>query len=110
MMISMVYSTLVRFKLGTTEIVPDLAETWEKSADGKTYTFHLRKGIQFHKGYGELTSKDVKFTVEFYQDKDKSAKSRQAALFEVVEAVETPDPYTAVFKLSTPFIGFLETL
>src|SRR5690606_6059460 len=54
-----VYNGLVRYKPGTTEIEPDLAESWSHSEDGLTYTFHLRQGVQWHKGYGELTAQDV---------------------------------------------------
>lgn len=43
-----IYNRLVDFKPGTTEIVPALADTWEISDDGLTYTFHLRKGVKFH--------------------------------------------------------------
>ena len=42
---------------------PDLAEKWDISPDGKTYTFHLRKGVKFHNGR-ELTATDVKYTYE----------------------------------------------
>ena len=38
-----IYSGLVKWKYGTTEIVPDLAESWDISKDGLVYTFHLRK-------------------------------------------------------------------
>ena len=44
-------------------IIPDLAHSWEIAKDGKTYTFHLRKGVQFHDG-AELTSEDVKATFD----------------------------------------------
>ena len=40
-----VYNRLVEFKHGSTEVEPGLAERWEFSADGLTYTFHLRKGV-----------------------------------------------------------------
>ena len=44
-------------------IIPDLAQSWEIAKDGKTYTFHLRKGVEFHDG-AELTSEDVKATFD----------------------------------------------
>ena len=44
-------------------IIPDLAHSWEIAKDGKTYTFHLRKGVQFHDG-AELTADDVKATFD----------------------------------------------
>jgi ABC-type transport system substrate-binding protein len=45
-----VYETLVAFKPGSTEIIPDLATSWDISSDGLTYTFHLRTGVKFHDG------------------------------------------------------------
>src|SRR5438105_8834670 len=42
------FNRLVEFELGTTNIVPGLAEKWDIGADGKTYTFHLRHGVKFH--------------------------------------------------------------
>ena len=58
------YSTLLRFDLlNYPKVVPDVAESWSVSKDGLTYTFKIRKGIQFHDGSG-LTSKDVKATYD----------------------------------------------
>ncbi len=45
------------------DIVPSLAEYWKSSENGKIYTFYLRKGVRFHNGR-ELTSQDVKFSLE----------------------------------------------
>jgi dipeptide transport system substrate-binding protein len=42
------FNRLVEFEIGTTNIVPALAESWTVSPDGKVYTFKLRKGVKFH--------------------------------------------------------------
>jgi peptide/nickel transport system substrate-binding protein len=59
-----VYEGLVGFKPGTYELVPVLAEKWRPSRDGLRYDFTLRKGVEFHGGYGEVTAADVKFSFE----------------------------------------------
>ncbi len=66
---SQIHEGLVRLNPKTLEPIPGLAEKWEVSADGKTITFHLRKGAFFHdssdgKKGSEVTSQDVKFTFE----------------------------------------------
>lgn len=55
-----IYNRLVEFKTGTTELQPGLAEKWDVSEDGKTYTFHLRQGVKWQ------STKDFKPTREFY--------------------------------------------
>ncbi|MEA2783344.1 MAG: dipeptide transport system substrate-binding protein [Rhodospirillaceae bacterium] len=57
-----VFNRLVEFQPGTTKIMPGLAEKWEVSDDGLTYTFHLRKGVKFH------SSKEFKPTRDFAAD------------------------------------------
>ena len=75
---------------------PYLAETWEVSEDGLTVTLNLVKNAKFHDGT-PLTSEDVAFSVEVIK-----ANHPFKAMFAPVESVETPDPYTAVLKLSRP--------
>src|SRR6476659_7382592 len=64
-----IFRGLTRFaikdgKVTTAEVEPDLAESWTLSPEGTIWTLKLRKGVQFHKGYGELTAEDVKFSFE----------------------------------------------
>jgi peptide/nickel transport system substrate-binding protein len=50
-------------------VEPDLAEKWDVSADGKTYTFQLRKGVKWHDGQS-FSANDVKFSFEFWSKPD----------------------------------------
>lgn len=45
-----IYDGLIRYKSGTVEVEPGLAERWDVSPDGLAYTFHLRKGVKYHDG------------------------------------------------------------
>ena len=81
-------------------IIPDLAHSWEIAKDGKTYTFFLRKGVQFHDG-AELTADDVKATFDrICQAAGRASASRAAILFKAVSEINARDKYTVEFKLS----------
>jgi ABC-type transport system substrate-binding protein len=82
-------------------IIPDLAHSWEISKDGKTYTFHLRKGVQFHDG-AELTSEDVKATFDRIAKPPQGISMPRSTLFTAVEEITAPDKNVVVFKLSAP--------
>jgi peptide/nickel transport system substrate-binding protein len=101
-----VYNGLVRYEYEKSgAIVPDLAERWDLSADGRTYTFHLRKGVKWHKGYGDLTADDVKFSYD--RVLDPKTASRYQGEFKLVEAIEVVDPQTVRIRLKSKYPGFL---
>jgi peptide/nickel transport system substrate-binding protein len=86
--------------------VPNLAESWEITDGGRTYTFKLRKGVQWHDGQ-PFTSADVKFTAE---EVWKKLHSRNRGAMRNLTVVETPDVNTAVFRFSAPYGGLLASL
>lgn len=73
----------------------DLAYAWEQSPDGKALTFHLYPNITWHDGV-PLTSADVKYSVETFYGR------KLTTYWSGVEAIETPDPHTVVFRLKQP--------
>lgn len=93
------FNGLVRFRPGSMDpatIEPDLAERWESSPDGLTWTFYLRQGVKFHGDYGELTAEDVVFSFNRAGDPNVSTFSSDYAEFESVEAL---DKYTVRITL-----------
>src|SRR5436305_9556336 len=82
-------------------IIPDLAHSWEISKDGKTYTFHLRQGVQFHDG-AELTSDDVKATFDRISKPPQGISIPRSVLFRAVSEITAPDKHTVQCKLSEP--------
>jgi len=82
-------------------IIPDLAHSWEIAKDGKTYTFFLRKGVEFHDG-AELTSEDVKATFDRISKPPAGISIPRSTLFATVSEIAAPDKYTVQFKLSEP--------
>lgn len=101
------FNALVRFPAGSADpkaLEPDLAERWESTSDNKVWTFHLRKGVQFQKGYGELTAADVVYSIMRAADPKRSSF---AANFSVIDKTEAVDDYTVRITLKYPDAGFL---
>ena len=80
-------------------IIPDLAHSWEIAEDGKTYTFFLRKEVQFNDG-AELTAEDVKATFDRIAKPPSGISIPRSILFTSVSEINARDKYTVEFKLS----------
>lgn len=92
-----VYESLVAMKNG--EIVPELAENWEISDDGKTYTFHLRSGVKFSDGSAfdsQIAKKNIEAVMR-HADGYSFLQSLNA-----ISSIETPDAETLVLNLTEP--------
>src|SRR5215467_9191442 len=86
-------------KVTTAEVEPDLAESWTLSPEGTIWTMKLRKGVQFHKGYGELTAEDVKFSFE--RQINKAPGTRYGVNLDVIKSIEVVDPHTVQIVLKS---------
>ncbi|WP_159586015.1 ABC transporter substrate-binding protein [Chelativorans xinjiangense] len=81
------------------EVEPALAESWEVSDDGLTYTFKLREGVTFHDGT-TFEAADVKFSLDRARAEDST--NAQKVLFSAIESVEAFDPTTVKITLRHP--------
>ena len=117
-----IFNRLVEFELGTTNIVPALAESWTVSPDGKTYTFKLRKGVKFHsnanfKPTRDFNADDVIFSWNRMADDNhpfhKMTAGQTFSYFDdmgmknIVDNVQKVDDYTVRFNLKRPEAPFL---
>ncbi len=98
------YRGLTRFairdgKVTTAEVDPDLAESWTLSPDGLLWTFKLKKGVQFHKGFGEFTAEDVKFSFE--RQIKRAPGTRFGVNLQVIKSIEVVDPHTVQIALKS---------
>jgi peptide/nickel transport system substrate-binding protein len=107
------YDGLVRFADGTLQVEPALAESWEISEDGLTYTFSLRSGVTFHDG-SPFDAEAVKFNFERMLDEEHPFHTTGpfplAFFFSAIETVEAVDETTVRFTLNEPFAPFLSNL
>lgn len=101
-----VYSGLLRYN-DSMEVSADLAERWETSSDGLTWTFYLRSGVLFHNGT-PFTAADVKYSIERLKNVD--AGSLFTNDFKGVAEVQIIDDLTVRFVLSKPDALLLNAL
>src|SRR3989442_6260835 len=98
------YENLLSRDPKTGELTPMLAERWKVMDGGRTWTFYLRKGVQFHGGRGEVTAEDVRFTFASIA-KEGSANSL-APEFRLIKSMEIEDRYTITLRFEKPSVAF----
>lgn len=101
--VNQMYDTIVTTDFDGETIKDALAETWDVSDDGKTYTFHLKDGVKFHSGKA-LTSEDVKWTWERWKTETGTCYSYY---LDFVDTIEAPDEKTVVVNMKQPDNNFL---
>ncbi|TNC64232.1 ABC transporter substrate-binding protein [Rubellimicrobium roseum] len=120
-MIKSLFDGLMDYVPGTTDLRPGLAESYEISEDGLTYTFKLRPGVTFHNGR-EMTAEDVVYSLS--RVTDPATQSPGAGFFGMIEGfdaqmageaeslsgVTAVDPQTVQIKLSRPDATFLHVM
>ena len=119
-----VFNRLVEFERGGTKVEPGLAESWDVSADGKVYTFHLRHGVKFQttayfKPSREFDADDVLFTFERMLDPNQPFRKAYPVQFpyftdmgldKLITKIEKVDPYTVRFTLKEVNAPFIQNL
>src|SRR5262245_42456792 len=105
--------------------IPELAEKWEMSADGKNWTLWLRKGVKFHEQWGEFTARDVRHAVFLITQPESvqtdasiwrnllgigKTDAAEEMVRKIAQGVEIRDDYTVVFRLQQPAPEFVENL
>ena len=120
-----VYNRLVEFERGTTNVKPGLAESWETSDDGLTYTFKLRPGVKFHTTdyftpTRDLNADDVIFSFERQRDEANPYFSyvdgasweyfEGMSMPDLIDSIEKVDDLTVVFHLKRPEAPFIANL
>jgi dipeptide transport system substrate-binding protein len=119
-----VYNRLVEFERGTTRIVPALAESWNISADGKLYTFNLRRGVKFHttgnfKPSRDFNADDVLYSFNRQFDKNHPDHKLSGGSYEyfngmdmprLLKAIEKAGDYQVRFVLNEPEAPFLANM
>jgi peptide/nickel transport system substrate-binding protein len=100
-----IFQTLYTVTPNGKGVQPDLATSYKVSADKKTYTFTLRKGVKFSNGK-PMTSADVKFSI----DQARAASQGWGYIDTAISSVTAPDPGTVVINLKYPWAPLLADL
>ena len=112
-----IYDTLVQYEDGSTDLEPGLAEKWESSEDGLTWTFYLRKGVKFHDGT-PFNADAVLFSLNRQHDKTHPFHNVSGSyvywvatgLAEIVDKISAIDDFTIQITLKTAYAPFIYTI
>ncbi|KAE9532878.1 ABC transporter substrate-binding protein [Ursidibacter arcticus] len=119
-----IFDRLTAFENGTTNVIPSLAEKWDVSEDGKTYVFHLRKGVKFQSNKEftpsrDFNADDVVFSFNRQLDPTNAYHKVSGGNYEyftgmdmqnIISKVEKVDDYTVKISLNVPNSPFLANL
>ena len=119
-----IYHRLTEFKVGTTEVLPGLAESWTVSEDGKAITFNLRKGVKFHSNANftptrDFNADDVIFSFDRQGNPDNAYNQVSGGTWEyytgmsmpeLVSSIEKVDDYSVTFNLTRPEAPFIANM
>src|SRR5258705_5672034 len=114
---STIYDSLLKYKPGTTTVAPGVADKWVISADGLTYTFHIRPGLKFQDGT-PLDAKAVFWNIDRLLNKDNpqyifntgTVEGHIKSTYGAVESYRVIGDDTVEFKLRQPSAPFLNSL
>src|SRR5215475_7968921 len=98
------YENLLSRDPKTGALIPMLAEQWEMLDGGRGWRFHLRRGVPFHGGQGEMTAEDVKAT--FAAIAKEGSANGLAPEFRLIKSMEVEDPYILTLRFEKPFVTF----
>lgn len=101
------FNGLVRYSADDWSPQPDLAERWDISSDGLSWTFYLRKGVTWHDGT-PFTADDVKWSLEMYANP--KVNSILLGNLQPVQAIEVSDPNTVKVVTKEPYSSLVELL
>src|SRR6185312_8121546 len=101
-----VYDGLLRVSKDGASVEPALATNWDTTADGLTWTFHLRPGVMFSDGT-PLTSNDVKVSLDLARGGTRTVWKDN---YKAIKDIQTPDPMTVRIILNTPHAPLLSEL
>jgi peptide/nickel transport system substrate-binding protein len=101
-----VYDGLLRVTKDGASVEPALASSWDTSADGLTWTFHLRPGAMFSDGT-PLTSNDVKVSLDLARGGNRTVWKDN---YKAIKEIDTPDPQTVSIQLTAPHAPLLSEL